>query len=78
MVNQQESICGHWIKRVRKEQLFESNWLNKLDNYHKTLHEIANDLYNKYQHGDLDAAKEGLKEIRTTFNKLNNILAKSK
>jgi len=77
MINQQESICGHWLKRVRQDQLFESNWLNKLDNTHEALHKIANDLYDKYQHGDIDAAREGLKEVRTTYNKLNSILAKN-
>lgn len=72
MISQQESICGHWIKRIRQDKLFESNWLNELEKTHKILHEMANYLHDKYQHGDLNAAREGLKEMKSSFNKLTN------
>ena len=70
-----ECLCGYWIKRVRQEQLFEEQWLNKLDEAHELIHRCAEDLFKHYQKDDLVTAREGLEEIRVLFDKMNIVLA---
>ena len=67
-------LCGFWIKHARKEQLFEENCLEKISEVHKSIHRIADDLLNQYQQGKIDAARDGLKEFRATFEKMSNVL----
>jgi len=66
--------CGVWIKRARQEQLFEDKWLNKLDDAHNTMHDIADDLFNKYQQGQIQEARLGLNDLEIAIEHLGNIL----
>jgi len=66
--------CGVWIKRAREEQLFEDKWLNKLDDAHTTVHNIADDLFSQYQEGQTQEARLSLKDLEIAIEHLGNIL----
>ncbi|NOR68644.1 MAG: hypothetical protein GQ532_02920 [Methylomarinum sp.] len=65
---------GAWIMRERNQQLFDESWLDKLDQIHNLMHQLAHDLMNKYQAGDVSVARDGLSELRIIFEKMNMVL----
>ena len=38
------------------------------------MHDIAEELFNKYQNNELIAARDGLKDIYCIFEKMSNVL----
>ena len=66
--------CGQWIKRAQKDQLFEGESLNCLDETHDDFHTNALAIQIKYQEGKLDVAREGLASLQSTFDEMNNVL----
>ena len=66
--------CGIWIKRAKQEQLFDENWLIKLDEIHNTMHDTADDLFHTYQKGEVVNARECLKDLQIAVGNMNNIL----
>jgi hypothetical protein len=66
--------CGLWLMSAKQEQLFEENWLNKLEKIHHSIHDIAGNLFKQYEQGKINSARNGLKEIQQVFNKINQIL----
>ena len=38
------------------------------------MHQLAHDLMNKYQAGDVSVARDGLSELRIIFEKMNMVL----
>ena len=65
---------GMWIQRAIQEQLFELDDLDQLIETHEALHLIAQGMLKQYQDGDIDTAREGLPELQTAFDKMNNAL----
>ena len=74
IMNRNKCHCGIWIKRARQEKLFEEKWLLQLEEIHDSMHDIAEDIFNKYQNNELIAAREGLKETYSIFEKMSNVL----
>lgn len=66
--------CGIWIKRARQEHFFEDNWIKQLNDVHESMHNIADNLFDQYHQGNINSAREGLKEIQQVFEKMSNIL----
>ena len=66
--------CGIWIKRAKQEQLFKENRLIRLIEVHDLMHDIADDLFHTYQKGEIDNAREGLKDLQITIENINSIL----
>lgn len=66
--------CGVWIKRVRQEQVFAENCLKKLEEAHSDMHDIADDLFNKYQQGEVDIARDGLTGFKPVAEKIISVL----
>ena len=66
--------CGIWIKRAKQEQIFEESWLKNLDEVHESMHNRADKLFNTYQNGEINTARDGLKDIQLVFEKMNTIL----
>jgi len=66
--------CSIWIKRARKEQVFEESWLIKLGLNHSLMHDIADDLYMKYEQGDILNARDGLNDFELAVNNLTAVL----
>lgn len=74
IINNKRCPCGTWLKRAKQEQLFTAEDINQLDNAHNTMHLIANDLFKKYQDGEIDSAREGLTDLQTAFENMINTL----
>jgi len=66
--------CGIWIKRARNEKFFEEIWLIKLEEVHNIMHDIADDLFEKHQNGEIDPYNNGLKNLRYAIENMNRIL----
>jgi diguanylate cyclase (GGDEF)-like protein/PAS domain S-box-containing protein len=66
--------CGYWSRRAHHENLFDKQSLEKHDRAHEAMHVIANDLYEKYQHGERDAAIKGLDKLQEAFDVMRNSL----
>jgi len=58
---------GAWIERAKREQFFDSDWLNELEQAHETMHFLA-------QKQASFNSEENIKELETAFNKMNLIL----
>lgn len=69
-----ECHCGVWIMRVKKEVLFEESWIEKLEKTHNAMHDIADILFKKYQDGEIESAREGLKELQIAVENMNSIV----
>ena len=66
--------CGLWIKRARNEHFFEEYWLIQLEAAHDDFHDLANDLLAKFQNGEIDQARYGLKKLQQTVEHMNSVL----
>jgi diguanylate cyclase (GGDEF)-like protein/PAS domain S-box-containing protein len=74
IMDSQHCHCGQWLKRAKESQLFEPQWLTKLNTVHEEIHTIAGALLLKYQHGDIVAAREGLATLNSTFDEMKALL----
>lgn len=75
IMNCEDDPCAHLINHERKEQLFTTESLNRLDEAHNNFHTIAQAIKLKYEEGDISAAREGLSELQNAFDEMNNTLA---
>jgi len=66
--------CGIWIKRAKNEKLFEEKWIEKLDLAHEAMHDSADALFNKYQEGQVVAARDELSVFQEVADNMLNIL----
>ncbi len=66
--------CGIGIKRARQEKLFEEKWITKLEISHNVMHDLADELFKKYQEGQIETARENLNTFQTATEDLLNIL----
>ena len=67
---------GQWIKRARKENLFEPDELNLLAQVHDEFHDLSQELLEQYQNGQLDAARDGLPKLHLAFDEMRNVLGR--
>ena len=72
-MKQTQCHCGTWIKRSRKENIFEDAYLNDLDQAHKTMHSLASKLKEIYLDDDVEYARNGIKQLESTLDLLINI-----
>jgi len=66
--------CGTWVKRVKKEKIFEEKWIEKLAVAHDAMHDIADDLFNHYQEGQVVTARDELSTFQKAAENMLNIL----
>ena len=65
--------CGTWLKRSRKENIFDEDYLNNLEQAHKSMHRLASELKEKYLADEIEFARNGLEQLETTLNELVNL-----
>jgi len=66
--------CGVWIKRARQEMIFEEESLLKLEQQHDILHNIADDLFQRYQEANILDVNDELKNLNNAIEHLYSIL----
>ena len=64
---------GSWIKGAKQEKIFDDNWVEKLNEVHIELHNMADHLYHTYQQGKIDEARDGLNEMQMIFVKMTSV-----
>ena len=74
ILNKTKCHCGIFIEREKQEQLFEDSWLNNIDKAHDLIHQIANDLFDEYQEGKVENAREGLSGFKKAITLLQGVL----
>jgi len=72
-MKQSKCHCGTWIKRSRKENIFEEDFLNELDQAHKAMHHLATELKEIYLDDDIEFARHGVKQLESTIDELISI-----
>jgi len=66
--------CGIWIKRAKQEHLFEEKWIEALEGAHDVMHDIAGDLFSKYQEDHVEAARAGLPAFQAAVENMSRVL----
>ena len=64
--------CGNWIQQKKQEQLFKKRDMERLDQVHEKIHDIANEMYGKYQAGEFETARAILIELELAFNEMTD------
>jgi len=62
--------CSHWIQSEYNELTFGEKQLNQLEAAHDKTHTLAQTLQTQYLAGDIQAARDGLSELQTTFDSM--------
>ncbi len=70
--------CGFWLNRARQEQLFEQDWLSKLDEVHGKMHAIADLLLQEYNENNTQAARVEMASLESTFEEIVTLLKNNK
>jgi len=66
--------AGSWIKNVKKEQIFDAVWLEKLDKVHIEIHTISNEVVLMYQENKQNEVKQALQSLSLAFEKMKQTL----
>jgi len=74
IMNSKHCPCGSFIQRGVQEQLFEPEGLEKLNQAHEALHITAHAFQLQYQNGEMDAAREGVPDLQSSFDEMTNAL----
>ena len=74
------ALChlGAWIAQLRKSQLFEESWLNKIQQSHDELFALAEKTMDSYLAGHYEIALNQSKQLQIIFDDLIAILNKEK
>ncbi|GEM_PF-1205134 len=74
-MGQTKCTFGSWIKREKNEQLFDTEWLEELDQIHNRVHSTAESLKILYQERALETARDKLPLVKSEFSKMQALLA---
>lgn len=74
LMNPKHCSHGAWLKRARNEQLFNDNWLQKLEYAHENMHMIATEIMIKHQNKDAHVTTEDLNKLQQAFEGMIFIL----
>lgn len=61
---------GAWIKRVKKEKLFDDCWLETLEHDHEAMHACAEALIHKHQAINTDITTDDIENVNRAFGKM--------
>ena len=74
VMDAEQCPCGFWIKRAMRAQLFEDSDLKQLKKTHEKVHLIADGIYRNYQVGQINEARNGLKDLHIAFDEMSAVL----
>lgn len=67
--------CGLWIKRELQAGIFDIIWLERLDDYHQQMHDLANELKKLYLNGKVELVEVHIETLNSVFEQVKTILA---
>jgi diguanylate cyclase (GGDEF)-like protein/PAS domain S-box-containing protein len=74
LMNPKHCHHGAWLKRARDEQLFNKDWLQKLEQAHEKMHQIATDIMLKHQNKNATVTSEDLNTLQQAYESMILIL----
>jgi len=66
---------GAWLPRFKEQDIFDGDLLNELQQAHDIFYSQADALVKTYQTGDIDAAREGLIELKIAYQNVEDLLS---
>jgi len=66
--------CGVFIKQAIQDKLFDESWIKELEATHNAMHIISSDLFDQYQEGNVDSARNRLGEFQIAVDNMTGIL----
>jgi len=66
---------GAWLPRFKEQDIFDGDLLNELQQAHDIFYSQADALVKTYQTGDIDAAREGLIELKMAYQNVEDLLS---
>jgi EAL domain-containing protein (putative c-di-GMP-specific phosphodiesterase class I) len=66
--------CGSWIQRVKSQNLFDSEWLEKLEKAHADWHQLAWQMREQMLSGQNSQCREKLPEFADGFQAIRSLL----
>jgi len=69
---------GVWLSRLENEQIFNQKWLDQLKLAHDALFNIANDLVEQHQTGNIAMARKGINALETSYHVVSSLLSSYK
>jgi EAL domain-containing protein (putative c-di-GMP-specific phosphodiesterase class I) len=69
--------CGRWILHARQENTFAPDWLAQLEQRHRELHRVGNQLMQLHQGGNAGAARAGLNRLQAAYGSITETLAQA-
>ncbi|PKG77717.1 hypothetical protein CXF80_04985 [Shewanella sp. Actino-trap-3] len=73
----QSCQCGNWIRREKQRPLFETQYIQRLEQAHNNIHFIAHAIQHQYQQGNIDTARNSLVNLELAFDDIINVLSLS-
>lgn len=67
--------CGSWIQRVKSQNLFETEWLDKLEKIHEDWHQLARQMREQMLSGQNSQSREKLPQFTAGFQAIRALLA---
>jgi hypothetical protein len=74
LMNPKQCHHGAWLKRAHDEQLFNEDWLQKLEQAHEKMHQIATDIMIKHQNKSANVTSEDLNTLQQAYESMIVIL----
>lgn len=74
LMGRRECHCGSWIKQIKKDALFDQEWVEQLNDAHEKVHATAKILQIDYEENNEVFTKDKLVEFDKAFNDMISIL----
>ncbi len=78
ILKRSKCYCGTWLQRAKQDQFFEESWLMKLEEVHNIMHDIADDLFEQYQAGEIETARKELINLQIAVENMSSMLGQCK
>ena len=75
ILDKRKCHCGFWVERIKQEGRQSRKFLSSLDATHLEMHTLANQLYELYTAGEIEAARNGIDALQKIFEKVNSSLS---
>jgi diguanylate cyclase (GGDEF)-like protein/PAS domain S-box-containing protein len=72
--NSKHCPAGAWISRAKQSDLFTVESIATLEKAHDIMHEIAQDIHQQYNDGDIESARKKLPALQLAYNDMNNAI----
>lgn len=73
-INHDKSLYSLWIEHARHQQLFDSVWLENLEQAFQQLHQLGHDLKYQFLHGQVEQAQSEIVSLQEAYVVIDELL----